>query len=464
MNVKKILMLLVAFIALQPVIDVLTTASIFMIDTSITIGIVVRALYMVAMLLLLLWLSKKSKLSRLFTFYLIGLAVLLGVNVLVNMQVKDPYFLFQELKFFNKVIYFNIVLLGLVMIYKELKKQNFDISGKTTKYFWISGMVIGIVFIIAQITGTSLSNYSHTKTGFTGWFYAGNEIGAIMSIVLPIMALYAVEKTDSWKKPWAWLPFLLLSIGMLALGTKVGYGGILIVLLSVVLGSAIMLFFMKQKTKTVRTNLLISIVLTVLLIGITPFTPVFGNMFAHITSLGINFGTAVERPGEELLVEGEEGYEDQEAESEITKEQVQNLVFSSREKYAQAMKEDFYSSPVPQQLFGMGFAGNYERQLPGKTPKMIEMDFHDWFYSFGWIGFIYLIAPFFWLTAKYLIHFARNIKTHFNYFYVLYGVAFLLGVGIAYTAGHVLTAPAVSIYLAAILAMLVVKEDLVKID
>lgn len=462
MNYKKMLVLLVAFIALQPIIDVLTTASIFMANTSITIGIVVRALYMVALLLLLLWTARKSKISRLFTFYLIGLAVMLAINVGVNLQVKDPYYLFQELKFFNKVIYFNIVLLGLIVIYRELKQQDYDIAGKTTKFFWISGMVIGIVFIIAQVTGTSLSNYSHTKTGFTGWFYAGNEIGAIMAIVLPIMALYAVEKTDSWKKPWAWIPFILLSIGMLALGTKVGYGGILIVLLSVVCGSAIMLL-MKQRTATIRTNLLISIVLTVLLAVITPFTPVFGNMFAHITSLGIEFGDPVERPSDEPeLVEGDEGYEDQQAEQEITTEQVQNLVFSSREKYAVVMEEDFFSSPVIQQIFGMGFAGNYEEPQPGKTPKMIEMDFHDWFFSFGWIGFLYMIAPLVWFAGKYLIHFIRNLKTHFTYFYVLYGVAFLLGIGIAYTAGHVLTAPAVSIYLAAILAMLVVKEQLFK--
>lgn len=461
MNYKKILMLLVAFIALQPVIDVLTTASIFVVDTSITVGVLIRAAYMVALLLVLLWASKKSKISRIFTIYLVGLAVLLAANVLVNLQVKDPYYLFQELKFFNKVIYFHIVLLGLMIVYRELKDRDYDISGKTTKFFWLSGMIIGIVFIVAQITGTSLSNYSHTKVGFTGWFYAGNEIGAIMAIVLPIMALYGAEKTDSWKKPWAWIPFVLLSIGMLALGTKVGYGGIIIVLLSVLIGSLIMLFFMKKKTANVKSNLLISAVLTVILVAVTPFTPVFGNMFAHLESFGLNFGEAVERPGDGELVEGDEGFEEQE-EPVITNDQVQNLIFSSREKYKEVMKDDFYSSPISQQLFGMGFAGNYEPQLPGKTPKMIEMDFHDWFYSFGFIGFIYLMAPFVYFAGKYLIHFIRNIKTHFTYFYVLYGVGFLLGIGIAYTAGHVLTAPAVSIYLAAILAMLVVKENLIK--
>lgn len=462
MNRNKILLAVVAFLVLQPVIDVLTTASIFLANTSLTIGVIVRTLFMVAMLVLLLWLSKTSKISRMLTLYLVGLGALLVINVLVNLQVKDPYYLFQELKFFNKVIYFHIVFLGFLMAYRQLKDASYDVAAKTTKYIWLSGIIIGAVFVIAQITGTSLSNYSHTKTGYTGWFFAGNEIGAVMSIVLPIMALYAVEKTNSWKKPWAWLPFLLLSVGMLALGTKVGYGGILIVLLSVVIGSAIMLWLLKQRTANVRSNFIVSLVLTAVLVVITPVTPVFGNMFAHITSLGINFGEPVERPGEPVLVEGDEGFEEQEEAAEITKEQVQNLVFSSREVYAQEMKKDFYDSPITQQLFGMGFAGNYPEPLPGKTPKMIEMDFHDWFYSFGWLGFIYLMAPLVWFAGKYLIHFIRNIKTHFTYFYVLYGVAFLLAIGIAYTAGHVLTAPAVSIYVAAILAMLVVKENLIK--
>lgn len=461
MNYKNVLILLVAFIALQPVIDVLTTASIFLVNTSLTVGVLIRAAYMAAMLLLLLWVSKKSRISRIFTFYLIGLAVVIGINIAINFQVKDPYYLFQELKFFNKVIYFHIVLLGLTIVYRELKDRDYDISGKTTKYFWISGLIIGIVFVVAQITGTSLSNYSHTKTGFTGWFYAGNEIGAIMAIVLPIMALYGTQKTESWKKPWAWLPFLLLSLGMLALGTKVGYGGILIVLLSVLCGSLIMRFIMKQKTANTTANLIVSATLTVLLIVVTPVTPVFGNMFAHITSLGIEFGDPVERP-EDQPEEPIDGVEPIDEDPAITNEQFQNLVFSSREKYAEVMNDEFYNSPILQQLFGMGFAGNYEHQLPGKTPKMIEMDFHDWFYSFGWLGFLYLIAPLVYFAGKYLIHFLRNIKTHFTYFYVLYGVAFLLGTGIAYTAGHVLTAPAVSVYLAAILAMLMVKENLIK--
>lgn len=453
MNYKKLLMWLVLFIAFQPIIDSLTLASMYLLETSITVGIVVRALYMLILACLLLWLSRKCKVSRLFTVYLFGLAVLLLANMLINMQVKEPYYLFQELKFYNKVVYFHIIFLGLTMVYKELKNRDYDITGNTTKYFWISGIIIGIIFVVAQLTGTSLSNYEYTKIGFSGWFYAGNEIGGIMAIVLPIMALHAINKTDSLKKPWAWIPFFILAFGMIMLGTKVGYGGILIVLLSVIFGSLIMLI-MKDRSTKVISNLLISVILTLILAVATPFTPIFGNMFAHFDLLGIDFNDQPE-PDTELTVE------EQEEEDRITNEQVQNLVFSSREKYEAAMREEFLDAPLSQQLLGMGFAGNYDPVETGESPKMIEMDFHDWFYSFGWIGFIYLMAPLVWFSGRFIIRFIGNIKTYFTYFNVLYGVAFLLGIGIAYTAGHVLTAPAVSIYLAAILAMLTVKEKFI---
>lgn len=457
MNDTKFLIYFVAFIIMQPIIDVLTAGSILFLDTSVTIGVVLRFAYMALMSLFLLMMVRSNKLARGYIIYLVGLAVVIGINIYLNMNIKEPYYFIQELKFFNKVVYFHIVFLGLMIVFKKLQSRDWDIEKHTTKYIGIAGIIIGSIFIVAQLTGTSLSNYSHSKVGYSGWFYAGNEIGAIMAIILPILALYAIERTTNAKKPWFWIPFVMLSLGMLALGTKVGYGGILVVLLSVLIGSIIMYVFMRFKTNQVKSNMMISLGLMVLLAISTPFTPVFSNMFAHLDILDISFG---ESSGEEPILD-EDGVEIDE-EPAITQEQMQNLIFSSREKYEREFNIDFNSSPISQQIFGMGFAGNYVVPEPGKDLKMIEMDFHDLFYSFGWFGFFYLMAPFFWYTGKFLIYFLQNIKTHFTYLYILYGVSFLLAVGIAYTAGHVFTAPAVSIYIAAILAMLNVREKLVK--
>ncbi|MDX1805957.1 MAG: O-antigen ligase family protein [Paenisporosarcina sp.] len=450
MKQSKYLIYFVAFLVLQPVIDVLTAGSKLLLNLDITFGVIIRFAYMAMMGLFLLWMAKSHKLARGYIFYLVGLAIVIAINIMMNMNVKDPYYLFQELKFFNKVVYFHIAFLGLMIIYKELQSRGWDIEKHTTKYMWLSGFIIGSVFVVAQITGTSLSNYAHTKTGYSGWFFAGNEIGAIMAIILPLLALYAIERTTEAKKPWFWIPFIMLSLGMLALGTKVGYGGILIVLLSVLIGSLIMWLFMKVKTNQVKSSLTISFGLMVLLAAATPFTPVFGNMYAHFDLLNIDWGDSA---SVELDENGDEIEEEP-----ITNEEFQNLIFSSREKYAEDFKMDFDSAPLTQKLFGMGLARNYDIPEPGKDLKMIEMDFHDMFYSFGWIGFFYIMAPFFWYTGKFVTRFIRNIKTYFNYLYILYGVAFLLGIGISYTAGHVLTAPAVSIYIAAILAMVTIRS------
>lgn len=87
---------------------------------------------------------------------------------------------------------------------------------------------------------------------------------------------------------------------------------------------------------------------------------------------------------------------------------------------------------------------------------MIEMDFYDLFFSLGIIGFLYLIAPLLYYAVRFIIYFVSQIRETFTIPYVMYGVGFILALGIATTAGHVLTAPAVSIYVAALMSMLMV--------
>lgn len=361
---QKTFLLLLIFLVLQPVIDVMTTASLMILNVNLTVGVIVRVLYMAVILLILLKLAFSSRLAKKYIFYLIGLAVVIGINIAVNMNLKDPYFLFKELKFYNKVIYFPILFLGFNMLYLQLKKQRVPLIEKTTAYFLYSSIIISAVFIVSFLTGTSLSNYSHTKIGFTGWFFAGNEIGAIMAIILPVTAVYAIEKTKSFKTSYYWIPFILLSISMLFLGTKVGYGGIVIVLIAACI-SLLIIYLTKERTKKTRANMLVSLLLLAALAVSTPFTPVFNNMYAHLGILNIDINK--EEPKKEVTEEPEEEPEDTQQEPTITEEQLQNLVFSSREKYLADFKQDFAEAPVLQKMFGMGFAGNYEMPEPGKS-------------------------------------------------------------------------------------------------
>ena len=457
-NEKTFWLLALAFIIWQPVIDVLTSASLLLLNISLTVGVIVRVLFMAALALMLLWKARRSGLARKYIFYLIALAAVIVINIALNVNIKDPYYIASELKFFNKIVYFPIMFIGFSMLYVYLKREHVPFKEKTTTYFLYASLIISAVFIVSFITGTSLSNYSHTKIGFTGWFYAGNEIGAIMAIILPITALYAIERTDHAREWRYWIPFVLLAISMQFLGTKVGYGGILVVLLASFF-SMLILFFTKERTEKIRSNMLISLVLIAVLAVTTPITPVFHNMFAHLSLLNIelDFG------GKDKKIDPETGEEEEEGqEEEITNEQIQNLVFSSREKYLQEMEYQFAEAPMSQKLFGMGFAGNYEEPEPGKTPRMIEMDFFDLFFSLGIVGFLTMMSLPLYYVIRFLVHFVRNIKQTFTPVNVMYGVAFILGIGISATAGHVLTAPAVSIYVASVMALLMVREGIIE--
>ena len=126
---------------------------------------------------------------------------------------------------------------------------------------------------------------------------------------------------------------------------------------------------------------------------------------------------------------------------QVNKKQVENLILSSREDYLAEHQRQFAEAPIAQKLFGMGYSGNYS-----KEPKMIEMDFYDLFYSLGIIGFIAYIGSFLFVLLKTAMAFLKNIKLIFEPNYIFILVSLLLGLGISYTAGHVFTAPSVSIF------------------
>ena len=100
------------------------------------------------------------------------------------------------------------------------------------------------------------------------------------------------------------------------------------------------------------------------------------------------------------------------------------------------MYKDFYNeAPMSQKLLGMGYAGNYKEQ-----PKLIERDFHDWFYSFGIIGFILLVIPFLYFGIKFIACIFTKFKQIFTVKYAMVIAAILLGLGISFMAGHILIA------------------------
>lgn len=445
MNKKKFIHLLILFIAIQPIIDVLTTLSIEVLNTSATFGLFIRVAYMILSTIFIFSQVKDSDLAKKSLYYLILVGIFIIANFAVNYFYKPNFYLFSEVKFMIKTFYIVITFISLFLALDYLRKGHTEGKKIFFNVLVISALTIGIIMAVSILTNTSLKSYDWTKIGFTGWFSAGNEIGAICAIMLPLLSYYAITKTTSLKKAYKWIPFILIGFSLIMFGTKVGFLALIGVLLVTIIVLLISIILKKNKpsNKGLSLNLGISFFLLVSLVISTPFTPIYKNTFAHLSLLGIDLNQS-----DETQVE-DEPLQNNSSSTSINNEQLENLLLSSREIFLENYKEFYSEASLSQKLFGMGYGGNFTEE-----PKMIEMDYFDIFYSFGIVGSILYFLPFIGAALYALRFFLQHFGLVFTPKYALFLSSVMLTLGIAFLAGHVFTAPAVSIYVALIVAYL----------
>ncbi|MFJ8416173.1 O-antigen ligase family protein [Bacillus paramycoides] len=469
---------LLFFIILQPVLDLLTSLSIILLKANATVGILVRFLIMAVGGIYIL-IQAKEKENRKFLIYLILLAVVLGIGFINNTLVKNPIVLGEEVKFVAKALYIYIMLGSYILALKSLKKT-VNISDKVRNSIVYSTLIINAVMIISISTSTDFGSYEWMKVGSRGWFYAGNELGSILAIIFPIVVLYSIQKTKSVKHVLYWIPSLLMIYSLIQVGTKVGMGSIGATLAAAIGIIVLQLLFDRKNPnkKSLVLNAFIAVVLLAGVAGTFKMTPLAQNMGIHTNYLSEQNVAQqgqkekeikekikkeekqhkVEKPEEKAKIEAEVK---KELEKEQKKENQENLIFSGRQVYEERHKQFFKEAPMSQKLLGMGYAGNFkynEQKQP--DPKLIEMDFHDWFYDFGIIGFALLMIPFIYYGLRILLAFITRFKEIFNIKYGMLSASLVLALGIAYIAGHILTAPGVGIYFVVVLAYLIVDLEI----
>ncbi|WP_460271069.1 O-antigen ligase family protein [Bacillus sp. NEAU-Y102] len=476
---------LLFFIILQPVLDLLTSLSITLLKSNATVGILVRFLIMAVGGIYIL-IQAKEKENRKFLIYLILLAGVLGVGFINNKLVKDPIVLSEEVKFVAKALYIYIMLGSYILALKSLKKT-VNISDKVRNSIVYSTLIINAIMVISISTSTDFGSYEWMKVGSRGWFYAGNELGSILAIIFPIVVLYSIQKTKSWKHILYWIPSILMIYSLIQVGTKVGMGSIGATLAAAIGIILLQLLFDRKNPnkKSLALNAVIAIILLAGVVGTFKQTPLAQNMGIHNNYLSEQNVAQqgqkekeikeklkkeqelkekeekhhkAEKPEEKAKIEEEVK---KELEKEQKKENQENLIFSGRQVYEERHKQFFKEAPMSQKLLGMGYAGNFkynEQKQP--DPKLIEMDFHDWFYDFGIIGFVLLMIPFIYYGLRILLAFATRFKDIFNIKYGMISASLLLALGIAYIAGHILAAPGVGIYFVVVLAYLIVDLEI----
>lgn len=417
---KNILKVIAVFLLLTPILDLITSISINVLHITNYVTYL-KILFMFILVYYVLFISKKNKAC----FYYIGVFIYLILFILDIVMFKPNNLLSYELTNFLRTFYFPINLVSLYIIYQD-KKLNIDLKKLT--YLFLAYIVL---ILIPWLTKTGFNSYAYSKEGSTGWFNSTNEIGGIVSIILPI-ALYYLFKSIGFIK--ASIISVIICVVLFSMGTKVP-------VLS--LGLIIFLWIMRYLVKIIKEKKykpLISLI-CIFIIGIAgliivlPKTSFYKNIEIHLKFLKVDEVSDFASP-----------------------RIIDKFIFSDRVSYYTKTKNNYLKSSIYEKVNGIGYSEYYFTEP--KYIKMIEMDYFDIFFRHGVLGFIIFFMPYLYLLKK-IYKRTKKLKKVDNELYTLYISVFLVLV-LSLMSGHIIVAPSVSLVVCMIYLTILKKLEVIK--
>ncbi len=423
---KYIYKILVIYIFIQPLLDVVTAVSLKYMNLNVTIGALIRLLFMAFCTIYLLFFNnteykKKSLICSIIIYLYI---IIFGIITYFN---KDISVLSYEIKNTLNTFYFPIVFLGLFNMFKQYKIK-FNI-----KYLIYVFTIYLLFIIIPDITNTSFASYSHSKLGNIGWFLSANAIGSILCFLLPIVILYFIKIP----KKYFYKVVLLLSVLYIFanMGTKTPILSIMIIALINII-YIIIQFIKKKDYKKIGICFVIVIVSLILSIIIIPKTSFYKNLEIHKEYLGMNNYT-------EIFTDYD---------------MANNFIFSERLTFLTNTNNSYKKSDLTEKIFGIGYIEQYNTD--SESTKTIEMDYFDIFYRHGIVGFIIYFVVFIYaliMTMKKV--FKNNNIVKLEYLSIIFLILIL-----SLFSGHILITPSVSIYVALIFTIILYEQYILGLE
>ena len=396
---KNISLIIKIFLYLQPVIDLVTSIMINYFNINITLGMIIRMIFLLFIIFFYLFVKKNN--SNYKKIYLLSLLLFSITYLTIMFITKGNIIIFKELSNYLKIIYF-IILLTLIDK-KDIKINIHDLINISIIYL--------LLILIPNILNISFNSYTQGKIGSVGLFNSGNEISAILAILTPFIVNYLFMKNQNIIKKVVLTLLVLLTY--FQMGSK-------IVIISLIISIIFNLIITIKNDKNFNTKKLIYLLLSliiifILLIIFIPKTNFYYNIVLHLNYLGINNLSDL-----------------------FTYNTLNRFIFSDRLSFLSITNNYFINGSIIQKLFGLGSIINpYTDYI---YIKSIEMDLFDIFYNIGIIGFIIYIIP----LIKGFKEISKNSLIIFSA---------ILAIVIAMLVGHTLLAPAVAIYIIIIFKM-----------
>ncbi|WP_334329813.1 O-antigen ligase family protein [Companilactobacillus sp. HBUAS59699] len=437
--VKKYSIFLMLYIVFQPILDSITGLMMRM-HIDVTFGVLIRMAVMavtVFYLLIYLILNRDNKKGFMIIGYFVLLALMSVINLVVNMRTKTLFVPSLELTTLAKSLYYPVMLLAYFYAFEELAEDRI-INRFFPKAIFYAINIVSVIMIIAHFTGSSFSSYSYYKLGESGWFFAANELSAIVSITFPIMIWYALEKIDTWTRVYYWVTIIIAIYSALLIGTK---GSLLAVIFGICMGilSTVIQFFRRGASKKLMAFLAGILVITLGGIFLAyPAMAVSRTAELHSEMIKYKKKKAKTKKG---LTKDQEKY--------VKTNKTVSYLLSGRTIYFENASHNFAKATPAQKIFGMGYATNFKKV---KNAKLVEMDYIDIFFQFGFLGTLVYMAPLIYCLIYLIGTFFMKFKYMWSYKWSLLVASVALGFGMALLTGHVIEAPSVSIYFVGILA------------
>ena len=278
-----------------------------------------------------------------------------------------------------------------------------------------------LLILIANITGTSFNTYADQKTGSIGWFYAGNDIGAILISLFPIL-YFNIIKSNS--KLLTFFMFIMVYV-LFSIGTKVPIVGVILAVVCLFTIALMNDKFISNKYKREK-NIKLLIFLIIYILLLFPSSAFLNNINTHKNNIVNNNAVSEE------------------------KQDMSELLYSGRREFKIQTLKRYNNASLAEKIFGMGFYNKNNTEY-----KLIEMDFHDLYFNHGIVGFFLYFSIFIFVFCDTIKNVRiKKIKDVLKLNNVSYFISTILLFGIGFCSGHVLLNPTVSLYLALIYVIL----------
>ena len=417
---KKVIMLFFIFL---PIVEFITSITRTYTNINITFGMIYKTAFIVYTLIYLLFINKND---RTYNILVLSLIIIYSVfHIIVTIPTSSFSSITSKFVEISRFISFPIAVL---FFYSFGKKQNIPL--KTINYV---ALLYGFVMIVAGITSTAFATYDSIglEKGQSGWFVSGNELSNLLSVFLPI-SLYYFTKNN---KIVSYVSVFLITFGLSVIGTKTSLVGLLLGTILLIIYNFLSYLISKNIKKMIMLNKLLVFFLIVLII--IPFTPAFKFMKER-------YFNSVTLVCDDNDCESSEGFG------------LDKFIYNGREVDLKIQGMLYMKSSSFEKLFGLN--DNIKPLIDSGEFNVVEQDFYDILFIYGYVGLIVFFIPLFAIIIEYLNKLRNNLKKNLTYFKTIIAISICLSFGISYIAGHVYLASTVGIITAFILSKLVIDD------